>query len=71
MIRLMRLNGSEYFLNCELIETIEATPDTVITTTDGHRFIVRDSVDDIVAKIIDYKRQINACVADVGTLLSE
>jgi len=58
MIRLLRLNGSDYVLNAELIETIEATPDTVITTTNGKKLVVKDSVEDVVEKVIEYKRKV-------------
>ncbi len=58
MIRVTRLNGSIYVLNCELIETVEATPDTVITTTNGKKFVVAETVDEIVEKVIKYKAKI-------------
>lgn len=59
MIRLTRFNGTEYVLNSNLIETIESTPDTVITTVDGHRYIVTETVDEIINRIIEYKQKIN------------
>ena len=55
MIKLKRFNGSEFVLNCDLIETVEATPDTVISTTSGKKFIVSDTVDQIIDKVIEYK----------------
>ena len=58
MIRLTRLNGSNYVLNCELIETAEATPDTVITTVDGKKYICTEGVDEVIARIIEYKGKI-------------
>lgn len=58
MIRVTRLNGSSYILNCELIETIEATPDTVITTINGKKLVVADAVEDIVNRVIEYKAKI-------------
>mgnify|MGYP000324020726 FL=1 len=58
MIRVTRLNGSSYVLNCELIETIESTPDTVITTTNGKKLVVAEDVDEIVDKVIKYKAKI-------------
>ena len=60
MIKIVRINGSEVTLNCDLIETIEATPDTTITMTTGKRFIARDGVDDIIQQIIAYKSQIKS-----------
>lgn len=58
MIRLTRLNGSNYVLNCELIETAEATPDTVITTVDGKKYICTESVEEVITRIIEYKGKI-------------
>jgi len=58
MIRVTRLNGSSYVLNCELIETVESTPDTVITTTNGKKFVVAEDVDEIIDRIIEYKAKI-------------
>ncbi len=58
MIKLTRLNGSVYVLNCELIETVEATPDTVISTIDAKKYICRESVDEVIARIIEFKGKI-------------
>ena len=48
MITLTRLNGSRICVNVFLIEHLEETPDTVVTLTTGHHFLVRESVNDIV-----------------------
>lgn len=48
MIVVNRLDGKEYIINALLIETIEKTPDTVITLTNGKRFIVLQSVENLV-----------------------
>ena len=59
MIKIARLKSQEEFiLNAELIETIEETPDTVITLTSGRKLIVEDSMDQVVRKIMDYRRAI-------------
>ena len=59
MIKVTRLKSQEEFiLNAELIETIEETPDTVITLTSGRKLIVEDPMDQIVRKIMDYRRAI-------------
>ncbi len=52
------MNGDEMVINAELIETLEATPDTVVTLTNGKRLVVRESVDEIVRKVVEYKRGI-------------
>ncbi len=58
MIKLTRLNGSVYVLNSDLIETMEATPDTVISTTDAKKYVCRESVDEVIGKIIEFRGRI-------------
>ncbi|HTX02949.1 MAG TPA: flagellar FlbD family protein [Candidatus Acidoferrales bacterium] len=58
MIALRRLNNQPIIINCDLIEFIESTPDTVITLTSGNKLIVRDSLEEIRKKVIDFKREI-------------
>ncbi|MCR4434492.1 MAG: flagellar FlbD family protein [Clostridiales bacterium] len=59
MIKLTRLNGSEFVLNCELIETVESTPDTVISTINGKKLVVAETIEEIVERVIQYKGKIN------------
>lgn len=59
MIKVNRLNNTEFMINCELIEFIEETPDTVITLTTGKKFVVKDSIDELLKKVIEYKSNIN------------
>ncbi len=56
MIKVTRLNGKTYIVNAELIETMEETPDTVLTLTDGKRFIVKESVQELLDEVLEYKR---------------
>ncbi|MFP4163351.1 MAG: flagellar FlbD family protein [Chitinispirillaceae bacterium] len=56
MIALRRLNGQELILNSDLIETIEATPDTVVTLVSNKKIIVKNSLEDVVRKTIKYKQ---------------
>ncbi len=60
MIKLSKLKGSdnEFVVNAELVETIEQTPDTVITLTNGKKILVEESMDEVVRKVMDYKRAI-------------
>jgi flagellar protein FlbD len=58
VIRLKRLNGSQFVLNCDLIKTIEATPDTLITLTSGEKLMVLEKVDDVVSATIEYRRKL-------------
>lgn len=60
MIALTRLNGHPVMVNSDLIESIEETPDTVVTLTSGNKLIVRDRMDEVQQKIIDFKRKIYA-----------
>jgi flagellar protein FlbD len=59
MINITKLNDKDMVINCELIESIESTPDTTITMTTGRKLIVRDTVDDVLEKIIAYKQRIS------------
>ena len=56
MIEVTRLNGKDFVLNAELIEVMEETPDTVITLTTGHKYVVKESLDEILDKIFTYKK---------------
>ncbi|KAA3648491.1 MAG: endoflagellar protein [Chloroflexi bacterium] len=58
MIAVTRLNGSKFFVNAELVRTVEGTPDTVITLTTDERIIVRDNPQAVVAAIIEYQRSV-------------
>lgn len=58
MIALRRLNNQPIIVNCDLIESIESTPDTVVTLTSGNKLIVRDSLEEIRSRVIEFKRQI-------------
>lgn len=58
MIRVHRFDGSEVVINAELIETVEATPDTVIHLTTGKVYVVRDTVDQILSRCLQYRRAI-------------
>ena len=58
MIEITRLDGTRLFINSDLIEFIEATPDTVITLTNQKKMVVRDSADELIERILAYKRQL-------------
>ncbi|ABQ46285.1 MULTISPECIES: flagellar FlbD family protein [Thermotoga] len=58
MIRLTRIDGRWFFLNADLIETVEALPDTTITLINGKKYIVKESAEEVVQKVIEYKRKI-------------
>lgn len=56
MIVLTKLNGTEFVLNCDLIETIYENPDTTIHLTNGPLYIVRESMEEVIRKAIEYHR---------------
>lgn len=58
MIHLTRINQRRLVLNSDLIEQIEATPDTVITMTNGQKLVVTDSAEAVIEKIIAFRRSI-------------
>lgn len=58
MIVVTKLNDKSLYINCDYIESIEMTPDTTITMTTGRKIIVKESIDDIIDSIIEYKRKI-------------
>jgi flagellar protein FlbD len=60
MILLRRLNGTPFGVNADLIERLEITPDTVVTLVDGTKYVVADSVDEVVDRIIDFRARILA-----------
>ncbi len=59
MIQLTRLNHQEITVNSDLIEHIEATPDTVIALTTGQRLMVLESPSEIVRRVVDFRRSIS------------
>ena len=58
MIRLTRLNHAHMVLNSDLIEHIDVTPDTVITLTTGQILRVRESADEVVERIVKFRRRV-------------
>jgi len=60
MIKLQKLNGAEIVVNADLIESVEAAPDTVINLATGNRYLVKNSVEEVVAKVVEYKQRIHS-----------
>jgi len=56
MIRVTRLNGSEFVINAEMIKFVESTPDTIVTLRDGEKLVVRESPDEIIDRAVSYAR---------------
>ncbi len=63
MILLTRLNNKPLVVNSDLIKFIEAAPDTVITLISGEKIIVRESSEEIVARVVDFRRQLGGWLA--------
>ena len=63
MIELTRLNGNPMVLNSDLIETAEASPDTMLTLINGEKLIVRESCADVVERVLEYRARLLAAVA--------
>ncbi len=59
MVELTKLNNKKFVINSDLIETIEAMPDTTISLTTGNKFVVREEVDEVVHKIIEFRQRFN------------
>lgn len=57
MIKVTRLNQSEVYVNPDLIEFMEETPDTVITLTTGIKLVVEESAADVIDRIIEFRRR--------------
>ncbi|MEW6619743.1 MAG: flagellar FlbD family protein [bacterium] len=57
MIKLTRLNGREFFLNPHQIENMEANPDTTITLISGTKYIVKENIETIISRIIEYRKK--------------
>ena len=67
MIIVHRLRGEEVFLNADLVESIEETPDTVITMVDGRRLVVADTPEEIAERIVRYRGAILASAEQIRT----
>lgn len=63
MIELTRLNGRPIVLNCDLIKTAEASPDTMLTLINGEKMIVREEIAEVVERVLAYRSRLLAVVA--------
>lgn len=58
MIKLEKLNGTMVVVNAELIESVEAGPDTVINLATGNRYLVKNPVEDVINLVVEYKKKV-------------
>lgn len=63
VIELHRLHGNgTFFVNADLIETLEARPDTTITLVNKHRYVVEDTIEQVIDRITDFRARVAAAV---------
>ena len=60
MIALHKLKGMEVVVNAELIETLEPGPQTVVHLATGNKVVVREKADEIVLKVVEYRKSVNS-----------
>jgi flagellar protein FlbD len=60
MIHVTRINRSPLVVNADLIEHIETTPDTVISLTSGQKYVVLESAEDVIERVVQYRRRLQA-----------
>ena len=56
MIKVTRLNGSELWVNQDHIQFLEKTPETVLSLSDGKKVTVKESTEDVIAKVLEFRR---------------
>jgi len=59
MIQLTRFNGKRLVINADLIQLGEHTPDTIVVLTNGEKILVKEPVEVVVRKVIEYKRLVH------------
>jgi uncharacterized protein YlzI (FlbEa/FlbD family) len=70
VIQLTRLNGNPIALNSDLIKFVENAPDTVITLINGEKVIVRETSEDLINRIVAFRRSVMAGLPSWGTDIS-
>ena len=64
MIQLTRLNDERFALNTDLIERIESTPDTVLTLIDGTKYLVAESLEVVIDRVIEFRARVVVTAGD-------
>ncbi|MEX0741480.1 MAG: flagellar FlbD family protein [Phycisphaeraceae bacterium] len=62
MIKVTRLNGQPFVINAELIRSVEALPDTTITLINGDKMIVKETMDDVIDRAVEYGRSLRRLI---------
>ncbi len=60
MILVTRLNGKKFFINAELIQSVEQTPDTIITLQNNTKLVVQETAEEVAARFIEYRPKVTA-----------
>ena len=66
MLEVTRLNGQKIIINCDLIEYIDANPDTTISLTTNNRYVVKESLEEVIKRITDYKKEIFSNIISIN-----
>ena len=66
MIKVTRLDNRELVVNADLVEFVEATPETIISMTTGKKVVVRESVDEIIKRALEFRRRALPLVKAAG-----
>jgi flagellar protein FlbD len=64
VICLTRLNGQAFVVNAEKIRYVESTPDTMVCCDTGDRIIVKETLQEVVRRAIDYARVVRRPISD-------
>lgn len=64
MIQLTRLNNEQFALNTDLIERVDVTPDTVLTLIDGTKYVVAESIDELIDRVVAFRARVVSAAED-------
>lgn len=65
MIKVSRLHGKEFYVNPDMIEFVEETPDLVVSMISGKKIIVEGSAEELLARIVDYRIRTNGALPKI------
>ena len=66
MIKVTRLDNREFTVNADMIEFIESTPETILSLSSGRKVVVREPVDEVVRRIIEYRHRVLPVIKPVS-----
>ncbi|MEA3297718.1 MAG: flagellar FlbD family protein [candidate division Zixibacteria bacterium] len=67
MIKVTRLNGASLVINADLIEFVEAIPETIVCLTTGKKIMVKEAIDDIISRVAEFKQMSGVRVKNPDT----